>query len=1054
MSHINQLDQEGLKSIEPIFQSIAEGNAILFLGAGASVSGKKYLGNDIMTLYEESISKTVGVSNLIEFVDILSADKDFNRPEFDTFVFRLLEKLKFLEMHKIIVTQPWRKIITTNQDLLIEQAYDSVRGTAEQIYELRYIRNAQEYQRTNAANEIEYIKLNGCISDRKIYPLVYSTEEFVNSNNYYKLVMNEMKSISDSIKFISVGYSYDDLFSKILLEKFDKFDFRARRTFYTVDPYVNDSHLNYLEKNQISIIKVTAEEFFNQYKLWEENNAEIVVKTKRSYFYHTDSSKVNLPAKLTLRLSSALTQLNEKYKYSPIEKLDFYKGEEPNYGTILKEYDVVRSQTIKDMVNEVKTFVDGNHSYSVPVIYLKGEYGSGKTTIAFRLMYEWQKNNPSTILFEVVDYTKLSPIALTELFSVTKADYYIFFFNYIERNSVFSSLLEFRNTFSSLQIESHKIIILTSIRENILERFKLNRTIKNSLEISVPSKLTEGEISSLLDNLKDINLINFRDEREKRKILSGIKSNYNSDTFITLLETVPGIHYLDLIEAINNLPQVAKDAVIYISALHQFNILMPVGLLRALISKNWEIFRTEFLTIDCKSIIIKVEDENYNSRTDLFFRTKHPIIAKNIIDKLIPNKDDQFKLFSKIFSNVFISDANSRVVSDLLRSIKNYKYFNLDKLNKLYDTAYPQMSDDPYFLLYYSISLQNRNTLEELKRAITLVLYAETFFKERNHKFIHRRAVLNFQIAKYIYEVLEKTELRETYSYLSEAEELFKIKYLLDPCSFYSFCDYLLYLIWKVDFLNLNREDDLRIRIRIEELLDLAEKTVFDGIERVLVIKQQYISKFQGKIKGEEYIKKLQGYYEDENFRPLALILMYNFFEQQGNTEKLNPLVVELEYYNSNDEVGKFLFKYYGRNLQYTHLRVKFYDLLTKHPGLENPESLRYNFFMFIADCYNQYIHKAYSYLDNIKHKYQGLHPDYKFVWKENDSELERIFNGIVILNKKNYKKIHIVELQQSFYLEKNNHSKLELNTKVKVRLNFYLYGIRSEIVAIESTVN
>ncbi|MDP2363597.1 MAG: hypothetical protein Q8M94_07490, partial [Ignavibacteria bacterium] len=424
--------------------------------------------------------------------------------------------------------------------------------------------------------------------------------------------------------------------------------------------------------------------------------------------------------------------------------------------------------------------------------------------------------------------------------------------------------------------------LLASIRENILERFKYNKTIKNCSEFDIPSKLNDVEILSLLENLKEIGFVSFRDQKEKKKLLNGIKTKYESDAFITLLELVPGRHYLDLMEAVNNLPPTAKEAVIYISALHQFNILMPVGLLRVLISKDWDIFRNEFLSIDCKKIVIEVEDELYSSNSDLYFKIKHPIIAKNIIERFISNKDDLYKLYFKLLSNVFNSVVNSRVVNDLLKLLRYNDYFNLEKLNKLYDVTYSQMSEDPYFLLYYSINLQRRNTFEDLKKAITLILYAESFFQRKNHRFIHRRAVLNFQIAKMLYEVFEKTELIETYEYLTESEELFKIKLLLDPCSSYSFCEYIEFLFWKIDNLNLSSEEDLRNRIRIEELVDLAERTVFDNIDRVLILKQQYISKYQGTMKKDDYLKKLLGFYEDESFRPLALILLYNLYEQMG----------------------------------------------------------------------------------------------------------------------------------------------------------------------------
>ena len=61
----------------------------------------------------------------------------------------------------------------------------------------------------------------------------------------------------------------------------------------------------------------------------------------------------------------------------------------------------------------------------------------------------------------------------------------------------------------------------------------------------------------------------------------------------------------------------------------------------------------------------------------------------------------------------------------------------------------------------------------------------------------------------------------------------------------------------------------------------------------------------------------------------------------------------------------------------------------------------------------------------------------------------EKIFDGLVIMNKKKYLKIQIPKLQRSFYLDKKSKIKISLGQKVNCRLYFYLFGIRSEVLAL-----
>lgn len=90
---------------EEIFTSIFDRETILFLGAGASISNKKYLSDEIIDYYSENKGIDLNTRDLTEFLDILSADKNFDRDEFDEFVAKIIQKyqpvshMKLLQVH-------------------------------------------------------------------------------------------------------------------------------------------------------------------------------------------------------------------------------------------------------------------------------------------------------------------------------------------------------------------------------------------------------------------------------------------------------------------------------------------------------------------------------------------------------------------------------------------------------------------------------------------------------------------------------------------------------------------------------------------------------------------------------------------------------------------------------------------------------------------------------------------------------------------------------------------------------------------------------------------
>ncbi|QIL78303.1 SIR2 family protein [Hymenobacter sp. HDW8] len=1045
-NHILEFEGEQLQQLHRLFAKMAEGNTILFLGAGASVTDEsKYLGPQLIDLFEAKVQKDFGTRDLIEFVDILQQTQGVTRRDFDNIVDDVLRKIRITEAHKTLASVPWRNIITTNYDLLVEQAYDAIVGTLKEKYKLVPVRKHSAYNYHTAQNEVKYIKLNGCIQDKKEYPLVFSTDDFNKARRFYKLALSELKNMSDAIEFISIGYSYSDPFAKQLLKEFDKYNYKERRYLYSVDPYVNDSQLDFLKSNKIIVIKTSFSIFFKMYEEWVEQNSVHIAKALRVQYTDSNESKVYLPAQLQAKIGHTITQLNAQYRGQFVDEKEFYKGEEPSYETILKFFDVIRRDKLSESCNEILEFINKGKSEIVPVVFLKGSFGTGKSTFAYRLINEFMQNKAlKAVAFEVLDHTKIEVNSIVELIKKLDPKYVFIFFNNVEVNSVFISMQEIRFQLSSVQLSEVNIVIVAPIRENVLERFKFNKTITNSCEVNVDSKLSHDEINNLLDKLKRSDLVNFRDTDEKEELVKKIKKSYSSDTFLALMNLIQGgAHENDLYEAYRALPPIAQKAFLYTCLVHQYKIHMPVSLLKSLVAKDWEVFNKEVLKTDCKGILLQVDAKSTGLDPDLYFKTKHPLIAQKVVQKFLGREDERFDMYRKIFSNIIPGEKSSKLSIDLLKSLRLEQVFPVGKINYLYDTCHDSLSDDPHFLLHYAMNLQYRRDVKNLKKAISTLLYAESLLVKRNHRFLHRRGVINFEIAKLLYD--EQEDYYKVETYLEEAEALFKLKQVIDQFSSYSYVDYIKMLMWKLGHLTEADLNFVRIQVQIEDLLDLAEKLVTDNLNKVFEVKQEYIQ-YYGFESRSGYLQYLDEAYEDERIRPYILILKFNYLISDGKEGEAENLIDEIEAYSYIEEVTKFLFKYYGRNLHNINIRIKFYRIAKDYSSLADDNTLRYDYFMFIADSYSRHFKQAERYLRGLKGNYAQINPDFHYTWKESTTGEDEIFEAIVHRTDKGFPLAKIPVLQERFPFVKGQSSQFEQGIRCKVKLLFSFNGIRAEV--------
>ena len=1042
MEHILNID-ECKEKIYPIFEKIRDNNAILFLGAGASVGEKKYLSKEIIQHYEEKIGKRIGEENITKWIDILSANPDFSRSDFDHFVNSLLKKLSITDAHKIMCCVPWREIITTNYDLLVERAYDETSNDSSNIYDLKVVRNIEQYNYLESNTEIKYIKLNGCISDKGLYPLAFSSEDFNSLKPFYKAVLNDLKNVSPKIAFISIGYSYSDDFGKELLAKFDSYNYRDRKWMINIDPYPNMDSLNYYTQQRIQIIRCSFSDFFAKYKEWEDGNNAIIVKKKGLSIRSHNNSLLTVPSKLLLQLDGLVRQLNSQCKDNYFMKdSEFYLGEEPTFNIIIRNLDVIKAKYLTNFTERILKTEKGT---LIPIFFITGDFGIGKSTFSLRLIYELEKMEElELIAFEIIDFNRMKKEFLIELVKTCKSKNIVFFCDEIEIDSYYKSLIELRNELSIEQFQHSNVFFIAPIRANILAKHKQTRNVSNTYDLNLQGAFEESEVDELLEKLKQAELIKFRDLNEKAQIKKKVLKEYNADSFISLMSLITsGKHEADLISCYNELSEHAKKAFLLTALLHKYKLLMPASWLKQNISMDWNEFEEKVVKAEGKGILIQEIVKSNGTQPDLYFRTKHPLIAERLVDKFMPSKDKQFTTYDRMLRVIEPSITNSYLVNNLLKAFIRGNVFNSQQINKLFVAANTKLSEDPYFLFNFAMNLQKQWTIESIKKGISLLLYAESLLEKRNHRFIHRRACLNFDLAKLYNENGHQSYVQ---FYLDEAKDLFTVKQRLDPCSAYSYVDYIKLLIWELNNLALEEEETLEIQIKVEWLFEYANSTVTSNLESISKLHTDYAGYISKISEDSDYSVYLSNLYDDVTLRPYACILLCNFYLQREEYDIYKEYIHEMEdLYIDNHEIIKYLFHYYGAHLYIPEIRVKLLQLARENPNLEEEMPFRYNFYNFISEFYNNNYSEGKKFLSNLRNKYT-INPTFHYIWSDSDGK-EMAFNAKIRESYNGFKEIKISTMQLKVRLIKGDYSKYSIGDAVKVKLHFYMYGLLAEII-------
>jgi hypothetical protein len=192
-----------------LVSEIENGNVVLMLGAGASFGTTNARGQTAPMAAE--LAKLIAN----KFLSPVYADKPLGWvANYAISEASLVEGLAPSPAHKILTTFRWRAIVTTNYDMLIEDAYTANKSAPQKLVPL--LDDDQNFDaKLRDPNALPLLKLHGCITQTRnaACPLVLSADSYIDYETKRSRLFHWFRELAsqDQFRACAVVHRYGEL---------------------------------------------------------------------------------------------------------------------------------------------------------------------------------------------------------------------------------------------------------------------------------------------------------------------------------------------------------------------------------------------------------------------------------------------------------------------------------------------------------------------------------------------------------------------------------------------------------------------------------------------------------------------------------------------------------------------------------------------------------------------------------------------------------------------------------------------------------------------------
>ena len=679
---------------QPLVDQVRQGNAVLFLGAGATIGAckptgeKPPLGNELREKIAKQFLADDYSSESLSWVSELaiSATDLFKVQDFIADQFR---DLKPADYHYLVPTFRWRGIATTNYDCIIENVYNASSKALQKI--VPFLSNADRVDsKLRDPSSLALLKLHGCITlthERKL-PLILTIDQYATYRDERTRIFQMLEEWGSENSIIFVGHRLlDTNLRGILLDLSQRLPSRPR--YYLVRPSVNTIERDFWNEKHISVLDGTFEDL-----LKELDSA--ILKSMRPLVAKLDiGHPISLRFTIRSKPSPALLEFlanDFEYVHKNIISKDgnashFYSGFGLDWYPIKSNLDVRRGLTDK-LLEDIILRPEEDRPSMVELYVIKAEAGAGKSVLLRRLAWD-SANNAGVLCLRSRGITAPSFEALRELSEATGERLFLFIDNAADYCATIRALIEFARS---------RKLRLTVITAERLNEWNIHC---DSLEVYLSDNyqlhyLNHSEIEKLLKLLSDHgalgnNLTGMTHEAQVKEF----EKRSGRQLLVALHEATHGRPFEEILldEYAGIVPPEAQRLYLTVCVLNRLKVPVRAGLISRVHGIPFDQFKERFF-----KPLEHVVDIIEMPWGDYAYQARHTEIAQIVFEQVLTDSTERFNEYIRIVGALNpIYTVDREAMRGVLRAkALNELFPKYEDANAIYTAAAQTLKDDAY----------------------------------------------------------------------------------------------------------------------------------------------------------------------------------------------------------------------------------------------------------------------------------------------------------------------------------------------------------------------
>jgi tetratricopeptide (TPR) repeat protein/cold shock CspA family protein len=740
-----------------LLENIQRGEAILFLGAGASYGAVGAKGEKAPSgpelrdfLSDRFLGGQLKNKPLSQVAEL--AKNEASLPKVQEAIRDLFLPLNPADFHLLIPRFRWHAIVTTNFDLVVERAYDKCDGRQQALAPI-FSDGDNFIDKIRDSSQVICLKLHGCIThitDPKL-PLILASEEYAKYRDNRERLFRHFQDWGRERPIIFCGYDVGDPNVQQIL--FDLTDIGMSRPSYgLVNPGMDEIVARYWASKRFVVNVMTFESFLRSLDAAipsESRGLSALIKNKDTSISPWIRTSVGPSTNLLFYLQSELLHVHKGMPTVGISPHEFYRGVFNEWGAMAQGLDVYRRVT-DDII--LDAFINDKKAKTSQLYVLKGYAGSGKSVTLRRLAWDAAHLFDGFVFF-LREGGVLRKDRIQELYSLTGTRISVIIDDCILQIREIADLLNWA------QRNSLPLTVIAGARTNEWNSYgsELESDVENDYELK---DLTEREIGQLIERLDQHKALGRLANAQQEERHSHFQLSAERQLLVALLDLSGERPFEEIVldEYRNIRPREAQLLYLDVCTLHRLGVGVRAGLISRISGITFENFQREFFR-PLEHVVRTYVDQGTR---DNMYRSRHRLIAEVVFKEALPNQTDRVDQLVRIIRNMDVDYASDKTA--FVELIKGRQLADLfadrGMVYQIFDAAMESGAPSAHIEHQRAVfEMHHRNG--RLDRAMEAIERAEQGLERPDRAVLHTKAAILRELAFRSPQKLTRESLRE-----------------------------------------------------------------------------------------------------------------------------------------------------------------------------------------------------------------------------------------------------------------------------------------------------